>query len=74
MRADLPTRDNTKLYYFDHASGTLPGDQELDDLRDMLLHYSANQEAVHLEAYRVRKALETAKRRLLAQLVSDPDA
>lgn len=60
------------MFYFDHASGVIPGNQELDDLRDLLLQYSANQEAVHFEAYRARRALEAAKQRLLFLLTDDP--
>ena len=58
------------MYYFDHASGAIPGSQELDDLREQLLHFSANQEAVHFEAYRARKALDAALSRLAEQLTA----
>lgn len=61
------------MYYFDHASGAIPDIQAADDLRDQLLRYSANQEAVHASAYLARKALDAAKQRLLLLLTDEPD-
>ena len=61
------------MYYFDHASGVVPDVRTLDDIRDQLMRYSPNQEAIHPEAYRVRKALDAAKHKLLCLLTSEPE-
>ncbi|MDD3117996.1 MAG: aminotransferase class V-fold PLP-dependent enzyme [Victivallales bacterium] len=54
--------------YLDHAAASPPAAQTLAQWQQYALHCFANQEAIHLAAYAVRRALDEHEARMLAAL------